>query len=235
MYECYYSRVKDMMKRSFAEIDSVRSESYRMIRLNQLKKLESESDVNDCSNCMPSINDYYQRCCQISEINNRMQVSKVHAYCIFWNKSLHYCFVSYQCIYIFMQALLLSFPQALKTLLSGRVLTIYVSKYKHLLAVVLQRTQKKSSELLLTVLLLCNKDDDDQTSAQNLVDKTIEDMKHVQVFERLKDLYLPDPPLKHAVVDIPGQLLVNITSKVIKIDPLMIIDDYKKRQMARFR
>jgi hypothetical protein len=87
----------------------------------------------------------------------------------------------------------------------------------------------------VTVLLLCHEGDEEEAVAQSLVDAAEEEMIGVHAYRSFTELYLPDPPLKHAVVDIPSMLLMNITQEAVKIDPLKVIDDFKKRQIPRFR
>ena len=124
----------------------------------------------------------------------------------------------------------LSFPQVAKALQPGRVVTVYISKYGYALAVVLQLAPAK-----LTVLLLCNAEDEEEAVVQSLIDATEIEMKVVHVHHCFDKLHLPDPPLKHAVVVIPSLLLINITQNMIKIDSLQVINDYKRRQIPRFR
>lgn len=63
------------MKRSFAEIDSAQSESNRLLSLNNLnKELSSAKKLDECSKCVPSIDEYYRKCSRISQLNNKMQV-----------------------------------------------------------------------------------------------------------------------------------------------------------------
>lgn len=128
-----------------------------------------------------------------------------------------------------------SSPQLLKTLIPGQIITIYICKYKYLLAAVLQITPKRGQELCLTVLVLCNREDDGEARAQSLVDMTEKYLKNVHIFEPLNVLYLPESPSKHAVINIPSQLLINITEETIKMDPQTIISDYRKRQIPRFQ
>lgn len=116
-----------------------------------------------------------------------------------------------------------------KSLQPGRVITIYVSKYRHALALVLRVASK------MTVLLLCSSEDEEQVLVQSLIDVTEEKMKNVHIVYPFKEVYLPDPPLKHAVVEVSSLLLINITDEVIKIDPLQIISDYQRRQLPSFR
>lgn len=70
-------RVKDMMKRSFAEMDSAKNESQHVVLLKELEnKLESTSELNECSKCLESIHEYYWKCSQINEVNGSLQVSR---------------------------------------------------------------------------------------------------------------------------------------------------------------
>ena len=64
-----------MMKRSFSEIDSAKNESNRVIQLKELsEKLNSEKEL-ECSKCVPSIEEYYKKCSQITELHKEIQVS----------------------------------------------------------------------------------------------------------------------------------------------------------------
>lgn len=134
-----------------------------------------------------------------------------------------------------MQESFLSFPQVTRTLQAGRVVTIYISKYRYVLAMVVQVATKLQIAAKLTVLLLCSAEDEEEAVAQSLVDVSETKMKTVHIFDGFKDVYLPDPPLKHAVVDISSVLLINITDQVIKTDPVNVLNDYRKRQNPRFR
>lgn len=100
---------------------------------------------------------------------------------------------------------------------------------------VLQVDTKVQIATKLTVMLLCSEEDEEQAIAQSLMDISETKMRNVHVFDSFNGLYLPDLPLKHAVVDISCVLLINITTEVVKIDPLKIINDYRRRQHPRFR
>ena len=62
-----------MMKRSFAEIDSAQNENNRLTQLEDLKERFTSSSKLDCSQCK-NIEEYYEKCYQISDLNNEMQV-----------------------------------------------------------------------------------------------------------------------------------------------------------------
>lgn len=65
-----------MMKRSFAEIDSAKSENKNVVYLNELeKKFESESEMISCPKCVDGIYEYYCKCSQIKELQSSIQVS----------------------------------------------------------------------------------------------------------------------------------------------------------------
>ena len=65
-----------MMRRSFAEIDSAQSQSRRIKELSKLERdFASFSGLNDCSKCLPSITEYYQKCSRIRELTRKMQVT----------------------------------------------------------------------------------------------------------------------------------------------------------------
>lgn len=74
MLMCPY-RVKDMMKRSFAEIESSKNEANLNIQLEDLEqKLLCADDIEDCSMCRDCIDEYYDKCCRITEFRDKMQV-----------------------------------------------------------------------------------------------------------------------------------------------------------------
>ena len=117
----------------------------------------------------------------------------------------------------------------------GRVITIFTSKYHYTLAVFLQYDSKKVSRPSILVLLLCSAEDENEEVAQGLIDATVLSRTKTCAFKHFDELYLLDSPISHAVVSIPGELIVNITEESIKVDHLHIISDYQRRQIPRFR
>lgn len=63
-----------MMKRSFAEIDSVRNEDKRATQLERLKQELSSMERLDCSICAQDIEDYHEKCSQITHLHMELQV-----------------------------------------------------------------------------------------------------------------------------------------------------------------
>lgn len=127
---------------------------------------------------------------------------------------------------------MLSSPQVLKTLSPGRVVTIFTAKYHYSLAVVLQKNTKTPSRTF-TVLMLCNSGDEMEEAANSVVN--IDQYKTVTPYKPLTELFHPEGILHHAVVDIDGQLIVSITEKVLSVEAARIIEDYRRRQIPRFR
>lgn len=64
-----------MMKRSFAEIDSVQDEDKRTIQLEDLNKQFASVGELECSKCAHNIDGYYEKCSQITHLHNELQVS----------------------------------------------------------------------------------------------------------------------------------------------------------------
>lgn len=131
------------------------------------------------------------------------------------------------------KAYLLTHPNALKALSPGRVVTVYTAAYGHSLAVVLSQQTTKSSKTF-TVLLLCNGGDEwEERAGAILGDSSNRDT--VAPYRALSELFAPDGEVKHTVVTVDGQLISNITEEVLDVEPKKIMDDYKNRQIPRFR
>ena len=245
-----------MMKRSFAEADFLRSETDRHKNLEALRRdIESFRDL-DCPICAPDIDHYYKACSRITQLQNKMQVqAHIHIHCTNTRIScikLHMCIKAwrtsrdiylhvymYICMlkgldlnFCFFQLLLLASPQVAKALVPGRVVTLYLSSYRYTLAVILELNTRNSASPY-TVLTLCKEMDESEQAAKLLVDPS--SLSVVTPYKAMTELFHPDGVVKHTVVDISGQLIVNITDVVLSVEPLKMIDDYKKRQIPRFR
>ena len=64
-----------MMKRSFAEVDSSKSEGHHVARLQELEKTLNSAGHLDCPKCADSIEQYYWKCSRIKELNCKAKVS----------------------------------------------------------------------------------------------------------------------------------------------------------------
>ena len=132
----------------------------------------------------------------------------------------------------YIQEIILSSPQVLKALNLGRVVVLDSPVYQYCLAVVLQQNTKKANKTF-TVLILCNAEQDSEDVAPTLVD--VEQYKVVTPYQAMTELFHPEGAVHHAVVEVDGQLLVGITQETLKVESSKIIEDYRKRQIPRFR
>ena len=64
--------------------------------------------------------------------------------------------------------------------------------------------------------MLCNSGDEMEDVANSMV--SIDQYKTVTPYKPLTELFYPGGVVKHAVVEIDGQLIVNITEKVLSED-----------------
>ena len=69
-------RVEDMIKRSFAEIDSTRHRSDNQEELHSLRE-KIQSLHNDCQICIQDIDQYYSACVTVTNLRKNMQVCKL--------------------------------------------------------------------------------------------------------------------------------------------------------------
>ena len=129
---------------------------------------------------------------------------------------------------------LLTHPSALKALSPGRVVTLSTPACGYTLAVILSQQTIKSAKTF-TVLTLCNGGDEWEGKAKSIV--VGDSVKHdtVVLYKQLSGLFAPDGEVKHAVVTVDGQLIYNITEEIVGVEPRKIMDDYKNRQIPRFR
>ncbi len=68
-------RVEDMMKRSFAEIDSTRHINDHQEALYSIKESIESLQIEDCPICIQDINQYYSACANVKHFHKNMQVS----------------------------------------------------------------------------------------------------------------------------------------------------------------
>jgi superfamily II RNA helicase len=68
-------RVEDMIKRSFAEIDTTRHISDNQQAQYSLKESIQSLQEEDCPICVQDINQYYRACATVTNFHKNMQVS----------------------------------------------------------------------------------------------------------------------------------------------------------------
>ncbi|XP_077986520.1 superkiller complex protein 2-like [Glandiceps talaboti] len=129
-----------------------------------------------------------------------------------------------------LRKIVVSHPHALRALSPGRIITVDSNKHKNALAVLLSTSG--SPERTFTILVLTEKN-----QPQNSISKII-DGKYLEVTPittSSQKLFHPEGPSDHAIVQIKGEDIGGITTRVIKVSADKIIDDFRKRQQPRFR
>ena len=138
------------------------------------------------------------------------------------------------CVRCQVQQTLTSHPSVLKLLCEGRVVVLYLSRWQYCLALILGKDSRSQLKPVLNVLILCE-EGCDESLVQTLIADSVREMGVVHSFIPFKKLNIPEPPIKHAVVGVPLELIHSITSYEIQADFGTIIKDYNKRQIPRFR
>ena len=113
-------------------------------------------------------------------------------------------------------------------------MVIYTNRYKYSLAVILQPNIKKMPKSF-TVLMLCNSGDEMEEDASFLVNTEQHKTIKPYMYLPMKELFLPDGVIKHAVIEVDGTFVRYICEDVLKVEANRIIEDYQKRQLHRFR
>jgi hypothetical protein len=106
---------------------------------------------------------------------------------------------------------------------------IHTNSWNYSAVVILQRKEAKK----FIVLTLCNEGEELEEVAKDLVN--IEKHKAVSPHQSIKELFCPVGVIRHAVVEIDGQLIEYISEEVMSIEVNRIIEDYQRRQIPRFR
>lgn len=83
-----------------------------------------------------------------------------------------------------------------------------------------------NNERTSTCLILCDKNN--SKSEEKTENDEVSPMTNT-------DLFLPETPCGHDVIQVKAKDISTVTVKSIRVDASKIIDDIKKRQMLRFR
>lgn len=81
--------------------------------------------------------------------------------------------------------------------------------------------------------MLCNDGEESEELAEKLVD--FEQQKTVKPYQPMTGLFHPSGAIRHTVVEVDGRLVRFICDEVLKVETNRIVEDYKKRQIPRFR
>ncbi len=115
----------------------------------------------------------------------------------------------------------------------GRVVRLCSPVYGHCLAVVLQQNASTKPGKTLSLLVLCESGIDDEVATASLFPADY--VASVQPYTPCKELFSPSGVLSHTVVEVSASMLVSITTSVLKVEGRMILEEFKRRLIPRFR
>ena len=139
-----------------------------------------------------------------------------------------------------LQGIILTHPQAIKTLSAGRIVVLDNNKYRNALAVVLKSTYSAKVRTF-TVLALCEQKltADNEYGATNSCDNSLDNkVQSDWSFPKpvlASHLYQPEGACSQEVCDVTADDISAITTRSLKVNVDRIIDDVRKRQQPRFR
>ena len=119
-------------------------------------------------------------------------------------------------------------PQAVKALAVGRVIVVDNGVHTNTLGVVLKSNTGSSKGRTFTALVICEQN---QTNESDMETETSQFPRPFST----NGLFRPEGACGHRVIDLTAKDISVITTKTLKISADKIIDDFKKRQMPRFK
>lgn len=199
-------RVEDVMKRSFSEFHTRKDTKMYEHQIQELTKKLANSDEVECVGQLSDLESYY---ITVREL-------------LITRTSL--------------QKMIMESTSVLKALSAGRVVVVKNRQHNNALGVILQ-VSTDSGGRTFTALVLCEA----QRGADEGEDEggTLEEQEEptAPTPEQLltSKLFLPEGPCGHAVVKLTPADIGSVTVKTLRINADKIIDDFKKRQIPRFR
>uniref|UniRef100_A0A8D0H0W4 SKI2 subunit of superkiller complex n=1 Tax=Sphenodon punctatus TaxID=8508 RepID=A0A8D0H0W4_SPHPU len=208
-------RVEDMMKRSFSEFHSRKDSKVHEHMIAQLSRTLASMEQVDLSGQLRDLEDYYQRVAELQETRQLIQKRIMES------------------------------VNGMKALSVGRVIIVNNREHTNALGVILQVRHTRGLSLAhvssdatnrtFTTLVLCEKTPEERglagsrTNGRGTPDVPLPDDL------LLTKLFLPEGPCGHTLEKLNPADISGITTKTLRVIPERILDDFKKRQMPRFR
>jgi len=133
-----------------------------------------------------------------------------------------------------MQDLLQSHPQAVKSMSPGRLIIVDMHKHRHTLALVLKSASTSRREKLYPALVIT----DDDANWLNYVqenDSKDSDWSLPRPVLPNRRLFVPQGKCGHELIDVSMKDIAIVTTEQLKLDTEAILENCKRRQIARFR
>ncbi|XP_078422703.1 superkiller complex protein 2 isoform X2 [Cetorhinus maximus] len=116
-----------------------------------------------------------------------------------------------------------------KVLSVGRVLVVKTQRHKNALGVILQVSTDSTNRTFTTLVLSESRQEETEKEAEKLPVAPTPDQLLTN------KLFLPEGPCGHTVEKLTTKDIGSVTVKTLRINADKIIDDFKKRQIPRFR
>lgn len=137
-----------------------------------------------------------------------------------------------------LQKVILTHPQAIKALSPGRVVVIDNHHYRNTLAFVLKADTSSRSGKRYVVLIMCEqKQEWPELQAANSSDSLHSNADNEYLMPRpyASELFRPEGVCGHEVITVSSDDISCVTTTSSKIAADKILDDFKKRQIPRFK
>uniref|UniRef100_J3RZP7 Helicase SKI2W-like n=1 Tax=Crotalus adamanteus TaxID=8729 RepID=J3RZP7_CROAD len=198
-------RVEDMMRRSFSEFHTRKDSKVYEHRIAQLSSMLASMEIPDTSRQLGDLQEYYSVVRELQEIRERVQRRVMES------------------------------VSGLKALSVGRVIVVNNQEHKNALGVILQ-VSSDSANRTFSTLVMCEKNSVERglTEGQEWNPPPSaevplpEDLLHTKLF-------LPEGPCGHTIKKLGPADILGVTTKTLRVNAERILEDFRKRQMPRFR
>ncbi|XP_072845130.2 superkiller complex protein 2 isoform X1 [Pogona vitticeps] len=198
-------RVEDMMKRSFSEFHTRKDSKAHEHRVAQLSSILANMEAPDTSGQLSDLKEYY---CVVRELRETRDL---------------------------IQRRVMESMNGLKALSVGRVVVVKNQEHQNALGVVLQ-VSSDSTNRSFSTLVICEKNPTEGETPTN-TESDLPSPPEVPLPDDLlrTKLFLPERSCGHTIKKLSSSDISGITTKTLRVNAERILEDYKKRQMPRFR
>ncbi|XP_042307058.1 helicase SKI2W isoform X2 [Sceloporus undulatus] len=198
-------RVEDMMKRSFSEFHTRKDSKVYEHRIAQLSDILANMEMGDTTGQLSDLEEYYRVVRDLQK-----------------NREL-------------IQRRVMESVNGLKALSVGRVIVVKNQEHRNALGVILQVSSDAANRTFST-LVICEKNptEGDETSNKESSPLSPSEVPLPDDLLRTK-LFLPEGPCGHTIKKLGPADIFGITTKTLRVNAERILEDFKKRQMPRFR
>ncbi|XP_061475421.1 superkiller complex protein 2 [Rhineura floridana] len=198
-------RVEDMMKRSFSEFHTRKDSKIHEHRIAQLSCILANMEAADMSGQLGDLQEYYHLVRELQET---------------WE---------------LIQRRVMESVNGLKALSVGRVIVVKNQEHRNALGVILQVSSDTASRAFST-LVMCEKNPTEGDLAANKEAGLPSPPEAPLPDDLLRtELFLPEGPCGHTIKKLGPSDIFGITTKTLRVNAERILEDFKKRQMPRFR